>query len=1010
MRKKGVISILFGLMILSPALFGTNYYIDTNSGNDSSPGTLSLPWRTIDKANETLRAGDTVYIKAGIYTGNQNRIYPENSGTSWSNSITFTNYNGGKVTIRGNNHDPCVQIISSRHHIRIIGLDFTYPNQASCNINSMVWIDGDYILFQNCEVAFGKQGTVNEIINGVTLDDDSSYCIIRDCKVHDFGRPEGWGGGNNGTANCIRVRDYSHHHLIERNESYNCGHDPLLMFGHHCVVRNNNLHNETWGKGMTADYTGSGFPEMLNVYENNDVHGCTGLEPWPNGGVQFNQYRSIFRRNRCFRNNGGGIQMSVSNNDIMYAKDSRIYNNVFHDNGQYPAYSEYRYGIRIRENPEQRNFDGMVIKNNIFWENPSGGIGWLIYANSNDHDVRDNHNQDAGNPRFVDSNRGNYTLRADSPCIDAGGWLTLTTTSGTGTRIPIEDVYYFCDGFGIAQGDEIQLQGQAQSARIIRVDYSGSRIEVDRSMTWQSGQGVALAYDGSAPDIGAHEFEDGGGGGGEVVPLDADADASPHSGNAPLTVQFTGSADGGTTPYSYSWTFGDGSSSTAQSPSHTYTQAGTFTARLTVTDGDSNQNSTTETITVSSSTSSISAGIVASPTSGTVPLTVNFTGTADGGVSPYTYTWNFGDGDTGSGRIPSHTYNEAGSFQVVLTVRDSQNDQDTAYVTITGSAAVGNAQLLLSSSTGAPAPDSGGTISPQNGTHTYPIGTTVNITANPKPNYRFSRWAGSITEQKAGKHEINITLMGNRSLTAIFCSTCGDVNGDMNISPLDCQGIFDIFLGRNDSPTLCQKENADVNTDGSFITPNITPADAQAVFKQYLGKNSLPGDCSCTERMSTSLMGNPLIPMAEARRENHIFLEHDFIGAGNEIAVTIAVDNPAGIDAFGFDLVYPSDCLEFAGVVKSPLLEKFYQVDGNPKEADVIRIGGYGSDPIDDAFTNEFVVVIFKVKGFSENPIDFYIANTFDDLSLATIYTQTAMYTLNETTKEKDTNREYVRK
>jgi large repetitive protein len=70
-------------------------------------------------------------------------------------------------------------------------------------------------------------------------------------------------------------------------------------------------------------------------------------------------------------------------------------------------------------------------------------------------------------------------------------------------------------------------------------------------------------------------------------PLTASASPDVSSGNAPLTVNFTGSASGGTAPYSYSWDFGDCSAaSSTQNPSHVY-PAGNWNAVLTVTDSAS---------------------------------------------------------------------------------------------------------------------------------------------------------------------------------------------------------------------------------------------------------------------------------------------------------------------------------------------------------------------------------------------------------------------------------------
>ncbi len=47
-------------------LSGNTYYVST-SGSDSNPGTQSLPWRTIGKAGNSVSAGDTLYIRGGVY-------------------------------------------------------------------------------------------------------------------------------------------------------------------------------------------------------------------------------------------------------------------------------------------------------------------------------------------------------------------------------------------------------------------------------------------------------------------------------------------------------------------------------------------------------------------------------------------------------------------------------------------------------------------------------------------------------------------------------------------------------------------------------------------------------------------------------------------------------------------------------------------------------------------------------------------------------------------------------
>jgi PKD repeat protein len=63
----------------------------------------------------------------------------------------------------------------------------------------------------------------------------------------------------------------------------------------------------------------------------------------------------------------------------------------------------------------------------------------------------------------------------------------------------------------------------------------------------------------------------------------------------------------------------------------------------------------------------------ADPLFGTAPLTVGFSGGATGGVPPYTYSWDFGDGAAATTQNASHDYTFPGVYYAHLLVRDSQN-------------------------------------------------------------------------------------------------------------------------------------------------------------------------------------------------------------------------------------------------------------------------------------------------------------------------------------------------
>ncbi len=61
-----------------------------------------------------------------------------------------------------------------------------------------------------------------------------------------------------------------------------------------------------------------------------------------------------------------------------------------------------------------------------------------------------------------------------------------------------------------------------------------------------------------------------------------------------------------------------------------------------------------------------------SPSAPTIAQPVTFTANAGGGSPPYSFSWNLGDGSTGTGSPISHSYSSPGSFTVSLTVTDAK--------------------------------------------------------------------------------------------------------------------------------------------------------------------------------------------------------------------------------------------------------------------------------------------------------------------------------------------------
>jgi len=108
------------------------------------------------------------------------------------------------------------------------------------------------------------------------------------------------------------------------------------------------------------------------------------------------------------------------------------------------------------------------------------------------------------NPMFVDTANGDFQLEENSPCIDTGTYLTKTTSLGTGTVLPIEDTRFFCDGFGLIEGDLIAV-GSNNPVRIVSVNPLANTLTLETPISWALGDDVSYPYSGLAPDMGAYE-------------------------------------------------------------------------------------------------------------------------------------------------------------------------------------------------------------------------------------------------------------------------------------------------------------------------------------------------------------------------------------------------------------------------------------------------------------------------------------------------------------------------
>ena len=121
----------------------TNYVATT--GNDTNAGTLASPWRTIQKAANTLAPGDTVLVRGGVYS---EAVSVNVSGSAASGPVTFQNYPGESPIVDGSttpvpDGNAGLFSIVGRSYVSVSGFEIrNYRTNALHIVPAGVWIGG----------------------------------------------------------------------------------------------------------------------------------------------------------------------------------------------------------------------------------------------------------------------------------------------------------------------------------------------------------------------------------------------------------------------------------------------------------------------------------------------------------------------------------------------------------------------------------------------------------------------------------------------------------------------------------------------------------------------------------------------------------------------------------------------------------------------------------------------------------------------------------------------------
>jgi len=516
------------------AVTAATYYVATN-GNDNNNGSINAPFKTIQKAANTVSAGDTVHVRAGTY----NQRVALNRSISPGAYITFQNYPGETAILDGT---------GLGHGDMIAGFDVSYYKIVGFKIRNYagraIAMHGElsHIEIRNNEIYNGNQppsGTYGHAIYVSAMRwPGPTYTVITDViidnnYIHDVKTGPDEGAHDEALTVVLNVSRFQ----ITNNILDTVNHIGIDAIGrganypHNGIIANNIVRNSGYGASDTGIYIDGAKNITIenNSTYNNRGHGIyTGNED-DYGSPSPVITDGIIVRKNVSRNNlrnisiGGGYYGTSQNARVVHntavtnttGKQGNYYlakgtghvakNNIGYF-GSTGAFYMLENGWNLTTNPtlNYNNYYPASATGMRFWygNNDSSWTTLSAYSAATGQDA----NSISTDPKFTNLGANDFTLQSDSPAIDAGDFLTRTTSSGSGTSVTVADARYFHGGYGISgvSGDTIRVG--SNTVTVTGVNYSTGVLTVTPSISWNNNDGVSYAYSGSKPDIGAYEY------------------------------------------------------------------------------------------------------------------------------------------------------------------------------------------------------------------------------------------------------------------------------------------------------------------------------------------------------------------------------------------------------------------------------------------------------------------------------------------------------------------------
>lgn len=359
------------------------YYVDPVNGSDGNMGTIDQPWLTIDKAVQTVTAGDKVMLRGGQYYTIFGGWVFQNTGTK-PQPITFTNFPGEQVVIQISSKDfeyrafrcwyspidPETWHTPKADFIRIVGTDVDErelangvkshkgivisgePGEQSAGIEVAGCDNWEIAGIDFLNVGYGITTKKRNFSSGNDYSADEWY--VHDNRVFNFYRESGM--QFNGNRNLIEHNEF-YKVSDELNTPYGCQH--LNILGNNSVIRGNTI-NRMGSKAKCGGIMLEWDMADENIFEQNEISDVEWGFHIAGGDNNIIRYNIISMTNGP-ENNRSGIEIySFDDNKKDWPCDETVDSAQTILPSNNPADPEYKYYY----NPRNCHSFGNQLENN----------------------------------------------------------------------------------------------------------------------------------------------------------------------------------------------------------------------------------------------------------------------------------------------------------------------------------------------------------------------------------------------------------------------------------------------------------------------------------------------------------------------------------------------------------------------------------------------------------------------------------------------------------------------